>query len=146
MTKIIPPRALPKDGMPRVPSRSNLRWSFVRSAVLRMAALLLLFRAGQEWLHIFGVEGGDFSLRSLGDQLRIGGLAILCVIGGVGLWFLSVWGIAVFILCLGIIVAAPFVQHGVPFSQSVLAGGPFLWASLALFVLFILAAWLSEHD
>jgi hypothetical protein len=146
MTKIVPPRAVPEQTMPRTPSRSRLRWSLVRSAILRLAALLLLFRGAQEWLQVFGVEGGEFLLRGFGDQLRIGSLAVLCVIGAAGLWFLSVWGIALFIVCLAVIVAAPVLQTGLAFTQSVLAGGPFLWAAFGLFVLFILAAWLSEHD
>jgi hypothetical protein len=148
MTRVIPPReSMPSEAaILRRSKPSFFRWSVLRSATLRVSGLLLLVQAALAWLIIFGADNIDFLDRIMREQILIAALAIVATIGGVGLWMLALWGVAFWVICLGLDIV-PLVMrvplHELPHE---LWKNPFLVGSLALFVLFILAALLSAVE
>ena len=148
MTRVIPPREAfdHNEAIRAGQPRGSMRWSTVRSTVLRIASILLLFRGAMYWLDIFGAQGSDFAARPLHQQVTIAVLALLSVTAGVGVWALSVWGVALWLVCLGIESAVPITQISVKQLLFLLRTEPFVATSMGLFVLFIVTALLSLRD
>jgi hypothetical protein len=148
MTKVIPPReSMPSEAAVLRRSKPTfLRSSVLRAAVMRAASLLMLYRAGQSWLIIFGADKIDFLALPLQQQILIGAFAVISTIAGVGLWLLAIWGVALWIVCLGMEIAP--LTRTTPLAQlpQTLWNDPFLTASLALFLLFLVAAALFTSD
>ncbi len=148
MTRVIPPReSMPSEAaILRRAKPTLLRWSAMRSAVMRAASVLMLVRAALYWLMIFGAETVDFLTRPQKEQILIGSLAIILPMAGVGLWSLALWGVALWIVCLGLEIAPLAMQLPLKELTDHLWKDPFLAASIGLFLLFIVTAILSLSD
>jgi hypothetical protein len=131
------------------PRAGLLRWSTLRAVVLIAASVLLLVRGGMFWVDLIGGGPQEFSALALDRKMFVGSLAVLCVIAGVGVWFRSLWGVATWILCLGLEAAASIDAAqdaaGAALTAVLLQNGV-LVASAALLLLFIATAVASMFE
>jgi hypothetical protein len=148
MTRVIPPReSMPSEAAALRRSQPGLlRWAVLRSAVLRLAGMLLLFRAALAWLEVFGVSSVDFLQQPQSGQIMIGTLAVIATMAGVGLWMLTLWGVALWVVCLGLDIAPLVLRVPLADLPDSFLANPVLGVSAGFFVLFILAAILSAFE
>jgi hypothetical protein len=148
MTRVIPPReSMPTEAAVLRRSKPTFwRWSMVRSAVLRAAGILLLAKAALYWLTIFGADGTNFLAMPQQEQARLVALAIVSTMSGVGLWMLALWGVALWLMCLVLELVPLGLRTAWQELAAAVMNDRLVLASVALLVIFILAALLSAIE
>jgi hypothetical protein len=148
MTRVIPPREAPRSDLGRPqPRRLGPRIrAGLRIVVMRLAACLLLAQGALAWLAIFGAARPDFASAPLTAQLVIGSLAVLLPMAAVGMWQLTLWGVALWITTLGVSAGPSLRTLGLEQLAVHLRDDPLLGVSLGLFVIFIVTVLLSSRD